>query len=387
MTNRLRRLYFILTLSSCIFFAELVISIRTGSVALKADAFHVLSDVIATIITIYSIRIVTKDKTPHATYGWLRSEIIGGLANSVFLLALAFNILIEAIEKLIDIDEIKDKLEDGIDEVFIVGFIGLGVNLIALFVIHGSDDHHDHKEFKSYISVSSTTESIESTNHIKPTSEQHTDNKQIKKGKKKNNVNTRGLLLHVIGDILGSVVVIISSSTIKYASGDFRFYLDPGVSLCTVTIIGIVTFPLLFKCRRILLHHVPKSIDMDQLKKDLYKISNIKDIHELHIWQLDDQKLVGSLHFNIEPTDDIPKVLKDTILNIKSVFHGYGIHSTTIQPEYHITDKDGFENVDISDCVTVCKNLEETGEIRINIKPDCIDVQCNDNCHQYKCCK
>jgi solute carrier family 30 (zinc transporter), member 1 len=372
MNRKIGTLYFILVLNVCVFFAELIVSIRTKSVALKADAFHVLSDAIATIITIYSISLVSKKKTPHATYGWLRSEIIGGLANSVFLLALAFNILIEAIEKLTNIDEIKEKLGNNIDEVFIVGFVGLGINLLSLVIVHHG--HHDHGH-----------------------NVHHHDVHDSETKKKKKNINIRGLWLHIIGDILGSVAVIISSSTIKYASGDFRFYLDPAVSLVTVGVIAIVTFPLLFKCRRILLHHVPKEIDMTKLSEDLSNITNIRDIHELHIWQLDDHKLVGSLHFNLHNPDsniDIPTAICNTILEIKTVFHRYGIHSTTVQPEYHIKNinNNKFEDIDIVNCLEICQNDKDNkddvlGEIRIKIKSDCIDVQCNEKCHEYKCCQ
>jgi zinc transporter 1 len=365
MNNRLKTLYFVLILNCIIFLAEFIISIRTASVALKADSFHVLSDIVATIITIYSIKLSSKDKTPHATYGWLRSEIIGGLVNSVFLLALAFNIFIEATEKIFDIDEIKDKLDKGIDEVFIVGWVGLIANVLSLAIVHMGHEHH-HGTVESYVSVN--TDDITSINDTKSKTN-------------KKSINIRALWLHIIGDILGSVVVVISSATIKYATGDFRFYMDPIGSLITVIIICVVTFPLLSKCRRILLHHVPKNIDMLQLEYDLKNIENIVNIHELHVWQLDDEKLVGSLHFNliqIDDVDNIGNIIKDTVNNIKKVLHDYGIHSTTIQPEFHSTNiKDG-----IADCLID----NDDGEIKINIHNNCVDVECNNKCSYQKCC-
>lgn len=374
MNSRLKTLYFVFCLNSCLFLGELIVAIRTSSVALKADAFHVLSDVLATLITIYSIKLATKDKTSHATYGWLRSEIIGGLINSVFLLALAFNIFIEAIEKLTDIDEIKDKLGDGINEVFIVGWVGLVINLFSLYVVH-LGHRHDKDEVQSYLFVD---EEEILHKHQKPGTKQ----------KKSKGVGVRGLWLHIIGDIMGSIVVIISSSTIKYSDASFRFYLDPSVSLISVTLICTVTYPLLSKCRRILLHHVPKNIDMIQLEEELNKINNITNVHELHVWQLDDEKLIGSLHFNLEHIDNIHNIgniVKQSVMDIKKVFHKYGIHSTTIQPEFHFKNLDDNEMVDID----IADYLDEHGndsEIRINVHNDCVDITCNENCNYKKCC-
>lgn len=371
MGQRLKTLYFVLALNTVLFLSELIISIRTGSVALKADAFHVLSDLVATIITIYSIRLATKDKTPHATYGWLRSEIIGGLINSVFLLALAFNIFIEAIEKLTDIDDIKDKLEKGIDEVFIIGWVGLIANLFSLSIVHFGHGHsHEHTN-ESYMTVDEMD--VVSTNGKK------------EKTKKKRNINIRGLWLHIIGDILGSVVVIISSSTIKYSDAGFRFYMDPSVSLVTVTIICLVTFPLLSKCRRILLHHVPRDVNMIELEEELKGINGITNIHELHVWQLDDEKLIGSLHFNLEhidDTDNISSIVKEAVMNIKSIFHKYGIHSSTIQPEFHTKN---LKETDITDSLSL-GGEDETFIRIVNVEDDCIDLECNDKCCYKKCC-
>jgi zinc transporter 1 len=378
MNNRNFTLYLVLILNSIIFLAELIIALRTGSVALKADAFHVLSDIIATIITIYSIAIAKREKTPHATFGWLRSEVIGGLSNCIFLMALAFNILIEAIERLTDIDEIKEKLGNGINEVLIAGCVGLAVNLISLVVVHYGDHHHDDNQMRSYISVSSSIDQIDDSKHV------NIDNKKKQKQK---GVNTRGLWLHIIGDILGSVVVIISSITIKFATGDFKYYLDPSVSLVTVFIIFVITYPLLIKCRRILLHHVPKSIDMIKLETEIKKIETIHNIHELHIWQLDDIKLIGSIHFKLNhvPEDKLAETLRQTSRSVNAVFHKYGVHSTTLQPEFHIETKEetqiSFEDIDLTDI-----KISKEDEIRVDMEDACISIVCKNDCRNKKCC-
>jgi zinc transporter 1 len=353
MNKKTFTLYVVLVLNSAVFLGQLIIALRTGSVALKADAYHALSDIVATIITIYSSVIVKRQKTPHATYGWLRSEVIGGLSNCVFLMALAINILIEAIERLIDIDEIIDKLDNGINQVLIAGCVGLAVNLISLVIIHYGDDGHNHDNYqmKNYISIFNNIDQLDDTKNIDTVDS------------KKKSVNTRGLWLHIIGDILGSLVVIISSITIKFATGNFKYYIDPSVSLINVIIIFVITYPLLIKCRRILLHHVPKDIDVIKLETEIKNINTIQDINELHIWQLDDVKLIGSIHFKLKnvPENKLAEILKQTGQQVNAVFHKYGIYSTTLQPEFYIENKEthsNFEEIDLTDMMVNNQNSE-----------------------------
>lgn len=328
--RRLNTLYTVLILNLIIFFAELIVAIRTDSVALKADAFHVLSDIIATTITIYTIWKSTKPKTVSATYGWGRSEILGGFANSVFLLALAFNIFLEAVDKLTDIDDIREKLGDGIDDVFIVGLVGLGVNILVMIIVHYGHVEKPDPEIKH---VSPITIKINDSND--------TVSKNIEKNEsvsymKRQKINTRGLWLHIIGDVLGSIVVVVSSAVIKYGSGDDRFYLDPSASLITVCVIGYVTMPLLSKCMRILMQNAPSTLDMEKIKYELEDSSiHIIEITSFHVWQLDDDTLFADVKYDAGLANDVNKgvYIGDTINDLKKVLNTYGIEKATIQPE------------------------------------------------------
>jgi cation diffusion facilitator family transporter len=335
--RRLNTLYIVLILNLIIFFAELIIAIRTDSVALKADAFHVLSDIIATTITIYTIYKSVKPKTVSATYGWGRSEILGGFANSVFLLALAFNILLEAVDKLTDIDEIKEKLGDGIDDVFIVGIVGLVVNILVMGIVHCGHVEKPEAEIK-HVSpftikinnniIDTNTTSTNSTNEI--------EKKESVGYMKRQKINTRGLWLHIIGDVLGSIVVVISSAVIKYGSGDNRFYVDPSASLVTVCVICYVTMPLLSKCMRILMQNAPSKLDMDKIKNELEDSSeNIYEINSFHVWQLDDDTLFADVKYDAGLANVVNQgvYITATIHEMERILNTYGIEKVTIQPE------------------------------------------------------
>ena len=118
------------------FVVELVVGHITKSVSMTADAFHMLSDVLAIVVGLTSI-MIAKRQTKKNTFGWVRAELLGSLINSVFLVSLCFSILIEAIERLFKKEEIESK-----HLLLYVGIFGLCINLLGLFVIgHG---HHGH---------------------------------------------------------------------------------------------------------------------------------------------------------------------------------------------------------------------------------------------------
>jgi solute carrier family 30 (zinc transporter), member 1 len=142
------RLLFMLSLTFSFFVVELVIGNITNSLALIADAFHMLSDVISFIIGLFAVRIA-KRRSSINTYGWVRAEVVGANINTVFLLALCLTILFDAIKRYIEPEPIKNA-----DLLLIVGSVGLGINIVGLFLFqgfhghtHGSETHgHSHQQ-------------------------------------------------------------------------------------------------------------------------------------------------------------------------------------------------------------------------------------------------
>ena len=107
-------------------------------------------------------------------------------------------------------------------------------------------------------------------------------------------LNIQGVYLHILGDALGSVIVMVSALIIMYASGTWTLYVDPTMSLIMVCIILKTSIPLLTETAKILMNSVPHHIQITELKERLLnRFPQIKNIHELHVWQLAGDKIIG----------------------------------------------------------------------------------------------
>ena len=305
------------------FLVELIVGIWADSLSLQADAFHMLSDLLALIIGLVALILSRRERRVNYTYGWIRSEVIGGLINSVFLLAMCFNILVEVIEKVIDMatGELENsKLASEIDLVLIVAGVGLLVNLISLVLFHQHHHHHndgceEDDSFRSALEEGEPSSELEEE-LVKTTL----------------NLNQHAVWLHVLGDTLGSVVVICSGLIIKYLESPWRFVVDPIASMGIVLVIAWSSIKLLKRTGMILLHRSPKTVEESKVLERVREINGVEDIHEFHMWPLTDSIYVASIHVRLhmawlDRTDVV-------ISEINRVFHKNGIHSATIQPEF-----------------------------------------------------
>lgn len=275
---------------------EFVIGTIIKSLALQADAFHMLSDVIALIIALYSTIITDKKRTHDATFGYTRAEIIGAFANTIFLISSCFFICLESIQRFINISEVEQSLSNDIDLLLITAGIGMGINIFGIIIFTASGNHghgHDHGHSHGH------------------------------------NLNIMGVLLHIIGDLLGSLGVLVSGLIIKYITFESRFYADPVASLLIVIIILFTSIPLTKKCINILMHIVPNNINLKSLQEKLLNINGIKNIHHLHVWQHNDNIVIGTLHIVVDIESDIKIILQE----VEELLHKSKIHTTTIQTE------------------------------------------------------
>lgn len=384
------RLFTMLILTGSFFLTEIIVGYVTNSIALVADSFHMLSDVVALIVGFASVRI-SKWPSKRNTYGWVRAEILGALVNAVFLLALCFSILVEAIKRIVMVEEVDDP-----QLLLIVGIAGLLVNVLGLIIFghhghsHGGSGHshkgHGHSHGGHGHSHGGDLKHHEEQggdNHLKELANGRgaTESEKLvaKQGTPVNNegykaghdvyiapssditieidkkpelasasqLNMRGVFLHVLGDALGSVIVIISALVIWFCEGEWRFYFDPAVSIVMVIIILATAIPLLKESAFILLQTVPSHVDVENIIKELEQMEGIYGVHECHIWQLAGNRIVASAHIRCHGIEEYMELAG----RIKQLFHNAGIHSTTIQPEFiEWQDALGPEN----SCALVC---------------------------------
>ena len=129
-----------LFMTSSFFLVEIIVGYATNSMALVADSFHMLSDVISLIIGFFALRYSKRSqRTERNTFGWQRAEVLGALVNSVFLIALCFSILVESLKRLVEPESLKNPVL-----VLIVGAVGLAVNVIGLMLFHEHGHGHAH---------------------------------------------------------------------------------------------------------------------------------------------------------------------------------------------------------------------------------------------------
>ncbi|KAF9262672.1 cation efflux protein [Marasmius fiardii PR-910] len=138
--SRTARIKTLLFIDTVFFFIELITGYAIGSLALVADSFHMLNDVMSLVVALYAIKLTTKNAVDSRySYGWHRAEILAALVNGVFLLALCFSIFMEAIERFFSVPEISNPRL-----VIIVGSFGLASNIVGLFLFHEHSHSHSH---------------------------------------------------------------------------------------------------------------------------------------------------------------------------------------------------------------------------------------------------
>lgn len=149
-------------------------------------------------------------------------------------------------------------------------------------------------------------------------------------------LNMRGVFLHVAGDALGNVGVICAALAIWLTDYFWTPYADPAISLVITLIILGSAIPLCKAASRILLQAVPAGMSVDDIKEDIEELPGILSCHHLHVWQLSDAKVVASLHVQVEFDFKGEGSARYMLLarQVRRCLHAYGIHSSTIQPEF-----------------------------------------------------
>ncbi|KAI6133125.1 cation efflux protein [Pisolithus croceorrhizus] len=389
--SRSARITLLLVIDILFFFIELIAGYAVGSLALVADSFHMLNDVMSLAVALYAIKLTNqKDSTDSRySYGWHRAEILAALINGVFLLALCFSIAMEALERFVSTPEISNPRL-----VVIVGSFGLASNIVGLCLFHEHSHSHDHTfpsrpasihrmpadevlptraiptknrsdSFSSMYghpaatraSLVQTAQDIASSAGVatsgRPFSPDLTEETPLLDGTLETeyrnaptpsavagvkggrahggSMNMHALILHVLGDALGNVGVIATGLVIWLTEWSYKYYFDPMISLVITVIIFSSALPLVRSASFILLQGVPPTISLDAVRQSILNVEGVLSVHELHVWQLSESKIIASVHVMASHNHDFMPVAAE----IRKALHHHGIHSSTIQPEYH----------------------------------------------------
>lgn len=248
----------------------------SGSLALLGDAGHMFSDSAALAIALIAARMMQRPPSQRLSYGHGRVEVVAAITNSVFMIVIVIGIVTEAFTRISQLGPV-----DAVT-VMLIGTAGLIVNIIVAFVL--SKDRHS--------------------------------------------LNTRAALLHVMGDLLGSVAAIISGIVIYFWGW---LLIDPIVSVLICILIIVSSVRLLKEAIHIIMEGVPRHIDLQQVGEAMAAAdARIKSVHDLHIWTLSSGHIALSAHIVLSDMGHWPEVLKSeqTILEQE-----YDITHITLQPE------------------------------------------------------
>lgn len=191
------------------------------------------------------------------------------------------------------------------------------------------------------------------------------------------------MVLHVIGDALGNVGVIITALIIWLTDWPGKYYADPAVSLFITAIILNTSIPLTRATSKVLLQATPEHISIPEIREDIEALPGVVSCHHMHVWQLSDTKVVASMHLQVSfPIDSHSgEKYMELAKRARKCLHGFGIHSATIQPEFCLGNNfNDAENTSGSGPGGVNGALDEPN-------PDVCLLECIDNCEGPGCCK
>nr|BAA13897.1 unnamed protein product [Schizosaccharomyces pombe] len=369
---RQTRIILLLGIDVTFFFIEIITGYAIDSLALIADSFHMLNDIVSLLVALWATRLAhSTSHEPKYTYGWQRAEILGALSNGVFLIALCMFIFMEAIERFIEPPSVSNPTL-----MFFVGSLGLLSNFVGIFLFHdhGHDHPHTHtaqnydfpeeddiesvlpstivhrcntsQQEVSHTHTQVADSATESSpllsytgNHngagtSKPVNNHGSIEQDAPKQTKKRNLNMHGVFLHVLGDALGNIGVISAALFIKYTDYSWRFLFDPCISILLTFIILFSAIPLCKSAALILLQVAPQSIKLDDVSNLINHLDGVESVHELHIWQLSDVKLIATVHVCVSLPDDKGESYTKLTTDIRNVLQSFGIYDVTIQPEF-----------------------------------------------------
>ncbi|CEO95057.1 unnamed protein product (mitochondrion) [Plasmodiophora brassicae] len=302
-------------LTAIYFFVELIFGTLTGSLALVADAMHMFSDLIALLVGYYAMKAARKPTSYRRTYGQVRMEVIASLMNATFMLSICLTMVLDAINKFLE-GQGDQRLAANADLLIIVCVVGLALSIFGMVLFgHGHGHGHSHGPAGA--------------DDAHAHDDGHGQSRSLMSRCLPSNLNLRGVVVHVIGDALTNIAVIVSSLIIKYCQGDWRLWADPVSAIVISVIIIVTTVPLVKEASIILLQQTPDHIRPRQLICEMLKVEGVHEVHELHIWALTSSKFVASVHVCIGADADFGVICD----RLKFMLHAFDIHSSTIQPE------------------------------------------------------
>jgi cobalt-zinc-cadmium efflux system protein len=274
--------------------AEAVGGVVTGSLALIADAGHMLTDSVALGFAWYAFHLAGRQATARLSFGYDRLKTLVAYTNGLAIFVIGAWIVWEAWQRLAQPSPVLG------GPMLAIALVGLAINVGAFFVLHGGD---------------------------------------------RDDLNMRGALLHVMGDLLGSVAALAAAAIIL-ATGWYP--IDPILSVLVALLLFRSAFGLVRDAGHVLLEGTPEAIDRDAVARDLVaSVAQLREVHHMHVWSLDGARNMATLHAGLEPGADAHAAI-DAIKRRLASRHGIG--HATVEPEYgRCADSHGHDHDHVHD--------------------------------------
>lgn len=268
-------------LNLVITFVQVAGSILSGSIALLSDALHNLSDTFATFIAYMANRISKRDANPKKTFGYKRVEILSALLNAVILIVMSIFLVLEAYKRLHEPQEINSMI------MILVAMIGLLANIFAAAILK-KDAHKS--------------------------------------------INVKAAYVHLVGDALTSLLVLVGGILIRFLE---IYWVDPLITVLISIYIVREAFVILKEAVNILMQSAPEHLDIQMIRKRVETLTEVNNMHHIHSWMLTDQQVHLEAHVELSSDMKLSQVDKirielDSILN-----NEFNIQHITLQFEFN----------------------------------------------------
>ncbi|MFT4781535.1 MAG: cobalt-zinc-cadmium efflux system protein [Pseudohongiellaceae bacterium] len=275
-----RNLIISIFLNIVITVAQVIGGLLSGSLSLLSDALHNFSDVISLIISYIANRLSKRKASLQKTFGYKRAEILAAFINAATLIIVAILLIIEAVKRFQNPQEIESNVVIWLS---LVAILGNGFSVLLL------------------------------------------------KKDSETNMNMKSAYLHLLTDMMASVAVFIGGLLMKYFQ---LFWVDSVLTFAIALYLIYMGYDLLKDSFKVLMLFTPDQILVEDIVKDIQQIGAIKNVHHVHIWQLNEDEIHLEAHIDFE--ENITLSQFDVILhNVEEmVFYNFGINHVNIQPEY-----------------------------------------------------
>lgn len=262
---------------TCIYLViEVAGGIISGSLALLADGFHMFADAAGIGLSLFAAWLANRPAPPQRTFGYQRVEILAAFFNAVFLIGMSVYIMVESYQRF----QSPEPIQAGIMLPIAIG--GLIVNIIAAKLLHADHEH---------------------------------------------NLNIKGVYLHVLGDLLGSVGAIAASLLIMFLGWRWA---DPMISALVSVLILHSAVNLLKEAMNVLLEGCPSHIDIEEIRQEILNFEGVLNIHNLHVWNINLQQALLTAHLEVTPEAFTGETLNRVQITLKEKF---GLSRVTLQLE------------------------------------------------------